>query len=65
MDPDEAAILETLGDVVSTALTAALVSNLLMQFFLSSALSIVWGALNNLQIIMHLILFDFIFPSNV
>ncbi len=35
MDADEAAALETLGDAISTAMTAGLVSNLLMQFFLS------------------------------
>ena len=48
MDPDEAATLNAMGSAVSTAMTAGLISNLFMQFFLSQALSIVWGALNNL-----------------
>ena len=48
MDPDEAATINAIGSLISTTMTAGLISNLLMQFFLSQALSIVWGALNNL-----------------
>eukprot|EP00347_Sterkiella_histriomuscorum_P015879 403355335 len=64
LDQDEALAIAQTGNAISAAMTASVYFNFILQFFLSAALSIIWGALNNLQLITHLPLFQINFTSN-
>eukprot|EP00347_Sterkiella_histriomuscorum_P017152 403350469 len=64
LDQDEAQAIAQTGNAISAALTVSVYFNFILQFFLSAALSIIWGALNNLQLITHLPLFQINFTSN-
>eukprot|EP00347_Sterkiella_histriomuscorum_P019917 403339812 len=64
LDQDEAQAIAQAGNAISAAMTASVYINFILQFFLSAALSIIWGALNNMQLITHLPLFQINFTSN-
>ena len=66
--------MKTIANVINSIIKGAIISAFFLQFFLfvticlffrMNALSVIWGAINNLQLIIHLTLFQIKFPSNV
>ncbi|CDW80030.1 UNKNOWN [Stylonychia lemnae] len=55
---------QNLGNQVQSSMQAAIYSSLIIQFFLQQVLSLLWGTINNLQLISHLPLFSVYFPAN-
>eukprot|EP00347_Sterkiella_histriomuscorum_P019414 403341716 len=56
--------IESLGAPIQQSLQAGIYSSFVLQFVLQHALSLIWGAINTLQLITHLPLFKLEFPGN-
>eukprot|EP00347_Sterkiella_histriomuscorum_P005808 403355191 len=65
IDQEDKEIMDQAGEAVQQAIKYGLGSNFFLQFFLSQTLSVLWSAINNLQLLVHLVLFDFKIPANV
>ena len=57
-------LLELIKVVVASGLVGFATSNFFFSFFFSSMLSMIWGAINTLQVIMYTVLFSIAMPVN-
>ena len=59
-----AAVIEAIKEVVGSGLVGFATSNIFFSIFFSSMLSMLWGAINTLQVIMYSVLFSIAMPVN-
>ncbi|CDW78616.1 UNKNOWN [Stylonychia lemnae] len=56
--------INTMGKIFSATAFSFMISNIVIIFFVGGSLQLIWGLINSLQIIVHLPLLPFEFPSN-
>mmetsp|Transcript_39890 Transcript_39890/g.29426 ORF Transcript_39890/g.29426 Transcript_39890/m.29426 type:complete len:103 (+) Transcript_39890:99-407(+) len=64
LDNGLAAVFDSSGDSIDGGMKTVVIGNAILNIVLSSSLSLLWGMINALQIIVNIPLFTISFPAN-
>mmetsp|Transcript_42755 Transcript_42755/g.41107 ORF Transcript_42755/g.41107 Transcript_42755/m.41107 type:complete len:105 (-) Transcript_42755:753-1067(-) len=64
LDNGLAAVFDSAGEDIEEGMNSLVIGNAVLNIFLSSSLSFLWGMINALQIIVNIPLFTISFPAN-